>query len=174
MDASEGCLAVCRYAAVAAATAIARGVTVHLFPKPAPTPLVAFAVTDLRCAAGIVITASHNPAPYNGYKVYLGDGCQIRPPQDTHIEACITEAAAAGTPPVNADWDALWCNEHVHDATPAWDRYLQSLQVRMSILNCSKLSCTVDIAAQVATPACALSELSQIWSHVACNAVRSM
>lgn len=114
---------------MAAATAISRGIPVQLFAKPVPTPLVAFAATDLRCAAGIVVTASHNPAPYNGYKVYLGDGCQLRPPQDEHIESRISAAAAAGSPPVEADWDALWRHELVHDATPSWDRYLDSLKV---------------------------------------------
>lgn len=55
----------------------ANGCTVHLFPTLAPTPMLSFAVRSLSCCAGIVITASHNPAQYNGYKVYGADGCQI-------------------------------------------------------------------------------------------------
>ena len=55
----------------------ANGIQVHLYPKLMPTPSLSFAVRDLHCSGGIVITASHNPAKYNGYKVYGSDGCQI-------------------------------------------------------------------------------------------------
>ena len=54
-----------------------------------PTPLVAFGVTHLGAAAGICVTASHNPKQYNGYKVYWGNGCQIIPPRDAAIAASI-------------------------------------------------------------------------------------
>lgn len=52
------------------------GLTAYLFDRPLPTPLLSFAVRELGCAAGVMITASHNPAEYNGYKVYGPDGCQ--------------------------------------------------------------------------------------------------
>jgi phosphomannomutase len=60
---------------------------------PLPTPVVAFGIRHLGCAAGIVVTASHNPAQDNGYKVYLGDGSQIVPPADVEISARIDEIA---------------------------------------------------------------------------------
>ena len=57
----------------------ANGITVHLYPRLEPTPALSWAVRYLGCGAGICITASHNPAQYNGYKVYGPDGCQITP-----------------------------------------------------------------------------------------------
>ena len=52
-----------------------------------PTPELSFAVRELGCVSGIVITASHNPREYNGYKVYWEDGAQITPPHDKNIIA---------------------------------------------------------------------------------------
>jgi phosphomannomutase len=60
---------------------------------PLPTPVVAFGIRHLGCAAGIVVTASHNPPQDNGYKVYLGDGSQIVPPADVEISAKIDQIA---------------------------------------------------------------------------------
>ena len=65
------------FARTAAAVFAANGVRVHVYPRLMPTPALSFAVRDLRCSGGGVITASHNPAKYNGYKVYGPDGCQI-------------------------------------------------------------------------------------------------
>lgn len=65
------------------------GVRAVLFPEPLPTPVLAFAIRHLGCAAGVMVTASHNPAGDNGYKVYLGDSSQIAPPVDAVIAAAI-------------------------------------------------------------------------------------
>ena len=65
------------FAETAAEVFAANGIQVHIYPKLMPTPSLSFAVRDLHCDGGIVITASHNPAKYNGYKVYGSDGCQI-------------------------------------------------------------------------------------------------
>lgn len=65
------------FAETAAAIFAANGIAVHLYPRLMPTPALSFAVRDLGCSGGVVITASHNPAKYNGYKVYGPDGCQI-------------------------------------------------------------------------------------------------
>jgi len=72
----------------------ASGLRPLLTPEATPTPVVAFGVVHLGCAAGVQVTASHNPAQDNGYKVYLGDGSQIVAPIDTQIAAKITKRAA--------------------------------------------------------------------------------
>ena len=85
------------------------GLLVTLFGEPVPTPLVAFVVKHLGAAAGVVVTASHNPPEYNGYKVYGGDGAQIAPPLDEQIARAIDRAPPAraiARPSVDALRDA--------------------------------------------------------------------
>lgn len=65
-----------------------------LVDEPVPTPVIAFGVKHLQAVAGVVVTASHNPAADNGYKVYLGDGSQIAPPTDEQIARRIAQVAS--------------------------------------------------------------------------------
>ncbi|MBR4200336.1 MAG: phospho-sugar mutase [Oscillospiraceae bacterium] len=65
------------FAKTAAAVLAANGIKVHIYRELMPTPMLSYAVRALGCSAGIMVTASHNPAKYNGYKVYGADGCQI-------------------------------------------------------------------------------------------------
>lgn len=65
------------FAEVAASVLAANGIKVHIYKELMPTPMLSWAVRYLKCGAGIVVTASHNPAKYNGYKVYGSDGCQL-------------------------------------------------------------------------------------------------
>lgn len=70
------------------------GLRARLIPRPLPTPLLAFAVRDLGAVAGVMVTASHNPAGDNGYKVYLSDGSQIASPTDLAIASRIADVGA--------------------------------------------------------------------------------
>ena len=65
------------FARVAASVMAASGVKAYIYKELMPTPCLSFAVRELKCAAGIMVTASHNPPEYNGYKVYNEEGCQI-------------------------------------------------------------------------------------------------
>lgn len=78
------------FAAVTAGVLAENGLTAHVYPRLMPTPMLSFAVRTLVCDAGVVITASHNPAQYNGYKVYGKDGCQITQEAATAIMSCIS------------------------------------------------------------------------------------
>lgn len=75
----------------------AGGLRAWRFRSALPTPITAFAVRHLQSEAGVMVTASHNPAPDNGYKVYLGDGAQVVPPHDAAIaDAASTSAVPSG------------------------------------------------------------------------------
>ena len=65
------------FSKVASGVFAANGIKVYIYTELMPTPCLSYAVRALNCAAGIMITASHNPSKYNGYKVYGADGCQI-------------------------------------------------------------------------------------------------
>lgn len=79
------------FADVAALCLAANGIKAYVFDSLRPTPELSFALRTLRCTAGIVVTASHNPPEYNGYKVYWEDGAQVTSPRDTDI---VKEVAA--------------------------------------------------------------------------------
>lgn len=75
----------------AAGVLAANGITSYVYPRIEPVPTLSFATRDLGCSAGICVTASHNLAPYNGYKVYGDDGCQIANEAADEIQATINK-----------------------------------------------------------------------------------
>ncbi len=86
------------------------GIRAMVLPQPLPTPVLAFAIRHLGCAAGVMVTASHNPPRDNGYKVYLDAGSQIVPPADSDISECIAAITASGEIaqlPQGDDWITL-------------------------------------------------------------------
>ena len=83
------------------------GITAMVLPSALPTPVLAFAIRELDCDAGVMVTASHNPPDDNGYKVYLGDGSQIVPPADAEIAACIAAVGAMASIAESDDYQTL-------------------------------------------------------------------
>ncbi|MQA12310.1 MAG: phospho-sugar mutase [Pseudonocardiaceae bacterium] len=103
-DARHGSEAFCTDTA---STLAAAGFDVRVLPSPLPTPVVGFAVRELGAAAGIQITASHNPLSDNGYKLFDAAGTQIAPPVGEQIEAAIAAAAPAVSVPRAHTWSRL-------------------------------------------------------------------
>jgi phosphomannomutase len=97
----------------------AMGIRAMLHPGVQPTPVLAWSITGLEAAAGVVVTASHNPPADNGYKVYLETGSQIVSPIDTEISACIerfdplTVELAAADDPLIERFDETWVDRYV-------------------------------------------------------------
>ena len=86
------------------AIAAAAGLEAIVLPRALPTPVLAYAIRALHADSGVMVTASHNPANDNGYKVYLGDGSQIIPPQDGEIAAEIAAVSSARAVPMADSW----------------------------------------------------------------------
>jgi phosphomannomutase len=115
------------FAADTAAVLAAAGIPAWVFPAGTPTPLGAFAVTALGAAAGVVVTASHNPKDYNGYKVYGPSGAQVIPPDDAAIAEEMAEVGPANEVPLLAA-DAARARGLLRDVPPdVRERYLQAI-----------------------------------------------
>ena len=100
------------FARLTAAALAGMGIDVWLYPRLMPTPMLSFAVRRLSASAGVMITASHNPALFNGYKVYGPDGCQITPETAGRIQREIDRQPTLA------------------DALPSFDRFLSSGRIR--------------------------------------------
>lgn len=91
------------FAQVVADVFSANGIHVFMFSELRPTPLLSFAIRYLKCESGIVITASHNPKEYNGYKAYWNDGAQVVPPHDKNIIKEVNQITSFGQVKFNAN-----------------------------------------------------------------------
>jgi len=108
-----------RFAEDTAEVMLGAGHKPYLMPRELPTPMLAFSVLRLGARAGVMVTASHNPARDNGYKVYLGDGSQITTPNDALIAARIDAVGALADVPRGAIEDVEIVPESVIDAYAA-------------------------------------------------------
>ena len=91
------------FASSAACVLAANGIRVYLYDTLHPVPMLSFAVRHLKASAGIVVTASHNPSKYNGYKVYWGHGGQVTPPHDIGIADLANKVTAAAIKDMKED-----------------------------------------------------------------------
>ena len=105
----------------------ANGIHAYIYPDIAPTPALSFATRDLLCSAGICITASHNAAPYNGYKVYGSDGCQITSEAADEISAAIQRVDVFTGPKYMAFQEAVEQGLASYIKDDTGDRYLNAI-----------------------------------------------
>lgn len=111
------------FAEVTANVMAANGIQVYLFEALRPTPELSFAIRHLKCQAGVVLTASHNPREYNGYKAYWDDGAQLVPPHDKNVIAEVDKISSIG--------DVKWTGwiENIHSIGKEIDEaYMQMLK----------------------------------------------
>jgi len=130
----------------------ANGIKVYLFSDLRPTPELSFALKYLGCQAGIVLTASHNPPEYNGYKVYWEDGGQLVPPQDAEIINVIEE--------LKYDEIKFAANEHLIEFI---DSEIDAAFIKSSIENAS-----------FNTPAAAKSDLNIVFTSLHGTSIKSV
>jgi len=111
---------------------VANGIKTYLFTSLRPTPMLSFAVRELKCIAGIVITASHNPPEYNGYKVYWEDGAQVTPPKDGQIIAEVNAITDYTSPLSVSKEEALNSGRLIFIDKAIDDRYFEELKKEVS------------------------------------------
>lgn len=106
----------------------ANGIKSYIFETLRPTPELSFAVRHLGCIAGIVVTASHNPREYNGYKVYWEDGAQITPPHDKNILAEVAKVTDFSMVKTMGEAEAKAAGLHQMIGSEIDDLYMQELK----------------------------------------------
>jgi phosphoglucomutase len=113
------------FAEITAQICIANGIKAYLFDGLRPTPELSFAIRQLGCQSGVVVTASHNPKEYNGYKVYWEDGGQIIHPHDENIIREVQQIKSIGEVKFDGDKDAILKLGEEMDA-----RYIEEVALR--------------------------------------------
>ena len=116
------------FADEAALCLAANGIKAYVFETLRPTPELSFAVRELGCTAGIVVTASHNPPEYNGYKVYWEDGAQVTAPRDKDIITEVNNVANFSDAKTMAKEDAMKAGLYNVIGKEIDDRYMEELK----------------------------------------------
>jgi phosphoglucomutase len=116
------------FADAAALCLNANGIKAYVFDSLRPTPELSFAVRELKCIAGINITASHNPAEYNGYKVYWEDGAQITPPHDVNIMDAVNAITSYADAKTMDKADAVAQGLYIQIGAEIDDKYIAELK----------------------------------------------
>ena len=106
----------------------ANGIKAYVFDSLRPTPELSFALRELGCISGIVITASHNPREYNGYKVYWEDGAQITPPHDKNILAEVAKVTSFDQVKTMTQADAEKAGLYQVIGSEMDDRYMEEMK----------------------------------------------
>ncbi len=109
----------------------ANGIRAYVFESLRPTPELSFAVRELGCIAGINITASHNPAEYNGYKVYWEDGAQVTPPHDVNIMNAVKNITDFSSALTMDKEDAVNQGLYLNIGSDIDDRYNEALKLQV-------------------------------------------
>ncbi len=126
------------FARAAAENLAANGVKAYIFPQLEPTPVLSFAVRELACQSGIMVTASHNPAKYNGYKCYGADGCQMTDADADAVTACIQKVDMFDDVKTIAYADGVANGTIVEVAPEVLENYMQNVlkqQVNPGVCN---------------------------------------
>lgn len=124
----------CEFASTAAKVLLAQGIKVFLFKAIMPTPVLSFAVRYHHCTAGIVITASHNPKEYNGYKVYDENGCQLVPRLADKVIRYVNAVKEFDNIPMASEADAINNGMLVMIGDETLDAFLNEIK-RLSLYN---------------------------------------
>ena len=105
----------------------ANGIKTYIFDELRPVPELSFTVRQLKCTAGIMITASHNPPEYNGYKVYWDDGAQIIPPKDKQIIDEVNKTEFSQIKKMNKE-DAIKAGLYIEIGKEIDDKFVNTLK----------------------------------------------
>lgn len=116
---------------VTAAVLNANGIKSYVFESLRPTPELSFAVRHLHCIAGVNITASHNPAEYNGYKAYWADGAQVTPPHDTGIMACVNKVENFSSPRMMDKTEAIEKGLYITIGEETDEAYMEAVSAQV-------------------------------------------
>ena len=119
------------FAEEAALTLAANGIKAYKFESLRPTPELSFAVRELHCIAGLNITASHNPAEYNGYKVYWEDGAQFTPPHDKGVTAEVLAITDLSTVKTISHEDAIAAGKYEIIGKEIDDKFIAHVEAQV-------------------------------------------